>query len=713
MPRFKEESVEADDATLSQTPTPGPGLPLEQPEYQETLRDLRNMSEFAELVQFLSFFKTLFKITNTIDIDMIEEELLGINTETEIINKFQTQVITQLARHKRSLAGYLEDLNVTAWHLFAYRGFEASENPMGTSTEPEELSKFETMDPSTRITILYAFSRWIVMEDGFHDKVEKLLAVAAKDGDEDGPSNAQSFKVDPVGWRGDFGVYYLLDDNRLYYMEDQGPDLSEVNPKELPGYKEPKKEETGKKRRGEPLSSIARKRRARAAQRRKSGDEVKEEKEEEKEEEPGKTQEYISLAEALGRDTPLEKIKWECVCVTLEDWEKFVESLRLSKKEYDKLFYKYLNNHLLPVLREHEEKRVREAWARERARIKSRLVVNRKRSSRLEEKSIRLEQRAEDERRNAEEQRHRIEQRRMEREERERLAAREKRLEERDERILRERLGLKPINQQLAIVQQELEEEEESSGRRRSARNSRSSSPAPNRSTRSSSRISKNKEPVVIVGVRRLGAVTENWEFDCKCGIFGDNYDDGKLIVKCKECALWMHVKCLSEREELEKVAARANEGNIEPESPPTHVEYEYTCERCERKQQEEETRLIYAREVAERKQRLKDQQQARKAAQAAAAAQAQGLANAGSSIIPGLPSIVGMHDGEIRRVDEGQGRSENASPGIVVVEKELVITRDDERIEEKMEVDFNRGPEKDAAAGALEPDSQGTVWTK
>lgn len=630
MPRFKEESVEAADTPQpsSQTPTPGPMLPLELPENQEKLRDLRNMSEFAELVQFMSFFKSLFKISNNIDIDIIEEELMGVCPEPEIIPKLQNALISQLARSKRSLSGYLTDMNVAAWHLYASRGFSEQENPMGLSTEPEELARLETMDPSIRVTILYTFCRWIATDDGFHDKIEKLVAAAAKGNGEDEPLSAQSFKVDPVGWNGDFGVYYLLDDNRLYYMEDVEPDLSDVDPKQLPGYVEETKSKrkgdegkTGKKRRGEPLSSMARKRRARAALRRKqeqqSNNEAEPQADTEMEEPEIKSEheEYVSYAEALGRDTPIEKIKWRCVCVTLSDWEAFIEKLKRSKQDYDKLFYKYLKNDLLPVLREHEEKRVRDAWARERARVKSRLVVNRKRSSRLEEKSLRMEQRAEEERRNAEEQRHRIEQRRLEREERERLAAREKRLQERDARIEREQQELKPINQHLAAVQQEVEEE---NGGRRSRRSSRSSSPAAGsgRSTRSSSRVTKNNAFEAVSGVRRLGTATDRWEFDCYCGVYGDNYDDGTLIVGCSSCGLWMHVKCLGEdREELELVAEQANPEQGSERMATLYHEHKYVCERCRRKQRDEEERLEYARQVAAHKLRVKEQQQARKAA--------------------------------------------------------------------------------------------------
>lgn len=584
------------------------------------------MSEFAEFVQFISFFKQLFKITESVDIDAIEEELLGIETDSRIISKVQTAVITQLVRAKRVITGPLDDMSLAAWHLYASRGFGINENPMGPSTEPGELATLESMDPSTRITILYTFCRWIAIDDGFHDKIDRLVATA-KDSKNDKDYETltlQGFRVDPVGWQGDFGVYYLLDDNRLYYMEDKEPDLSDVDPKQLPGYVEPKPakkgEPKGKKRRGEPLTAMARKRRARAAAKRKL-----EQQEEVVEEEPQETPEdniaaseepvYVTYGEALGRGTPVDQIQWRCVCVTLGDWEAFVEKLSKSKESYDKMFHKYLKNDLLPVLREHEEKRLKDAWAREKHRGLAKLVMNRKRSSRLEEKQSQQERRMEEERRNGEEQRKRIEERRKEREERDRLATREKRLEERDRRIEQELLSAKPVNHKISAVQ------EVESGRSR--RSSRSSSPAvgSGRSTRSSNRIKGSQAIEVSEGLRRLGPVSDHWEFDCTCGAFGDNYDDGGLAVACSRCKLWMHVKCVDE-EDREILDAAFSNAKAEGVTATTQEgEFKYVCERCIRKKREEEERIEYDNAMAAHKQKLKDQAQVRKAEKDAAAA--------------------------------------------------------------------------------------------
>lgn len=593
--------------------TPNGVLPLEREEYQDTLRDLRNMSEFAEFVQFLSFFKGLFKISEPIDIEVIEEELLNIAIEPRIIPKAQEAVITQLIRQKRILTGPLDDLNVAAWHLYASRKFLPEENPMGPSTAEGELADLNIMDPSIRVTILYTFCRWIAIDDTFHDKIDKLVAAGAnnKNSDEE-PLTPQSFKVDPVGWRGDFGVYYLLDDNRLYYFEDKEPDLSQVDPKDMPGYVPPK--ETKSKKRARPYSgSGSRKRRSRAAARKEPEEDAEPEAEPEAETPAEEETEYISYAEAVGRDTPIENTKWECICVTLADWTKFIESLRTSKLPYDKMFYKYLKNELLPVLEEHEERRVRDAWAREKQRDIAKLVLTRKKSSRLEEKQVRMEQRAEEERRNAEEQRKRMEARRQERERRDMLSAREARLRLRDEK--RERQKEKLVNQHLQAAQ---EAEDGGNGSRRSSRSSSPASGGVGRSTRSSSRVNKSGAAVVAEGLRRLGKVTDKWDFDCTCGIYGTNYDDGTAVVGCDQCDLWMHVKCIEEEEDREQIEAAFEKARQDGVTSTTYEsEFKYVCERCIRLAREKADREEYEREVAAHKQKLKEQQQARKAAKA------------------------------------------------------------------------------------------------
>ena len=37
----------------------------------------------------------------------------------------------------------------------------------------------------------------------------------------------------------------------------------------------------------------------------------------------------------------------------------------------------------------------------------------------------------------------------------------------------------------------------------------------------------------------------EDWEFFCRCGIHGHNYDDGKSMVQCSKCNRWSHCECV------------------------------------------------------------------------------------------------------------------------------------------------------------------------
>ena len=34
------------------------------------------------------------------------------------------------------------------------------------------------------------------------------------------------------------------------------------------------------------------------------------------------------------------------------------------------------------------------------------------------------------------------------------------------------------------------------------------------------------------------------WQFQCRCGASGENYDDGRKSLQCDICKLWMHCRC-------------------------------------------------------------------------------------------------------------------------------------------------------------------------
>lgn len=122
-----------------------------------------------------------------------------------------------------------ETLDKVAWTIYNQRGFSVEENPFGRSTNEDDLSNFQIMSPVDKINILHQLSQWIALSSSFRDKIETILS-------QDASLSPTSFRVDPIGWKGEFGIYYLLDDNRLYYLQDKPPNLSHVDPNVLAEY---------------------------------------------------------------------------------------------------------------------------------------------------------------------------------------------------------------------------------------------------------------------------------------------------------------------------------------------------------------------------------------------------------------------------------------------------------------------------------------------
>lgn len=592
------------------------------------------MQAFAQLFQFISFFRTILHLNNEdIDIELIEEELLGIAPLTTI-PKILLNMLLILSHIKREVTP--ETLDKVAWTIYNQRGFSVEENPFGRSTNEDDLSNFQIMSPVDKINILHQLSQWIALSSSFRDKIETILS-------QDASLSPTSFRVDPIGWKGEFGIYYLLDDNRLYYLQDKPPNLSHVDPNVLAEYT-PRpssrrsrrsspmvaktasvaiaaaleaaasistaskrhasavsaKSESGpkKKRRKVPLTAVGRRRLAKAAMKRRNekaaNPELEDEEEDDDQQDSGAKEEaipepedvpvYLSMEEALAQETPVDEQIWECVCVTLKDWEEFIASLKTSKNEYDRQLYKYLKENLLPVLREDEEKRISAAKSRLRSREKQFLVVHRKRSSRIEEKQSRIDYEAE-KRLQVEQLLH----------EEQLLKERERRLKQRDERrvqeqaLLEEKIAREKLQKEAKVSAKILEakggasaavliaaphigaEESNSSSVDTSAQNSRSSSPtasSASRSTRSSSRLAERHQANKVLGkeeasepvTKKVHHKTETWDFDCYCGEYGRNYDDGTPVVACSSCDIWMHVECLRDSEKERLQIAKENE---------------------------------------------------------------------------------------------------------------------------------------------------------
>jgi hypothetical protein len=91
-------------------------------------------------------------------------------------------------------------------------------------------------------------------------------------------------------------------------------------------------------------------------------------------------------------DDGLGGAKWECVCITLEDYQDYMGTLRKSKDADEKDLYQNLQEDVLPVIEQHAEERLKKEARRMRELENQMKLATAKRSSRI---SARLEKQKE------------------------------------------------------------------------------------------------------------------------------------------------------------------------------------------------------------------------------------------------------------------------------------------------------------------------------
>ena len=81
--------------------------------------------------------------------------------------------------------------------------------------------------------------------------------------------------------------------------------------------------------------------------------------------------------------------KWECIAVTLTDYQNFLESIRKSKDEDEKALYKRLTKEVLPVIEKLAEEQQKKIARRQKELLNLQKLATAKRSSRLASKQDR------------------------------------------------------------------------------------------------------------------------------------------------------------------------------------------------------------------------------------------------------------------------------------------------------------------------------------
>jgi hypothetical protein len=281
--------------------------------------------------------------------------------------------------------------------------------------------------------------------------------------------------MEPTGWDSQDRSLFVLDDNRMYRQTDPPPPPAPTRAKAKPKSKKSKGSRASKRQK---ISTP--------------------EPEEPIEDEEVPTEQVEEIDDGLGGK------KWECICVTLEDYQEYMNGIRKSRDPNEKTLYKRLEEDVIPVMQGLAEEQARKQARKMRELENMQKLAMAKRSSRI---SSRLEKQKEiDEAEAAERKRQaeldaaQAEQRKQQRLE----EAHDSRRMTREQR-LRERETAKILKEEELRRLQENEQKLASNNARLSERHLKA--------------MMKKHES----DLKRLNE-EEDWFFDCeKCGTYGSN----------------------------------------------------------------------------------------------------------------------------------------------------------------------------------------------
>ncbi|ORY93256.1 hypothetical protein BCR43DRAFT_565864 [Syncephalastrum racemosum] len=333
----------------------------------------------------------------------------------------------------------------------------------------------------------------------------------------DNEEDAIHWRVDPIGYDSKGSTFWLFDDNRLY--------------KEMV----PPKPKSKKKAASKPSSRRAGSRRT---TRRSAAQKA------ETQEEEGEEEEYVP---------------WKLICLNASDWEQLPRKFEQSPHASEQHFYDLLVNDVLPkvlpVIQEHEENlRKQEALA------------SRKRSSRLMFKEIEALERdqaslqAETSRRSS--RREEQERKREQQQKEEAARAREERIRDRERRLLEREHQQAERERKKAIQESMLESQKATAETTAARKKQQKEEQGPPKRKRGRKPKKKQEE--------------DAWNFDCVCGISGQNIDDGSPLIACERCGTWQHIDCLKHDGQIDE--SRANLKN-----------FVFMCRPCSEKESQHE----------------------------------------------------------------------------------------------------------------------------
>ncbi|KAL8970888.1 MAG: hypothetical protein Q9197_003565 [Variospora fuerteventurae] len=478
------------------------------------LQRIRNCWEFSNLMQFIFIFGRAVKIDEDFTIDDLETECLRLEPSEKLI-----EIGLALLKCVSSHRGLTPDI-FDEYTRRQYVAKAPERNPFGVEETPRNFLDFDIF---TKLSVLCQLSRWtFVNSDRMREKMSETMDL-----------EQIQWRIEEIGYDKEERYYFVLDDNRLYRRTDPPPPP-------LPATKSKPKANSKKAKAA-----------ARASKRRKT----KESQDTEDEEETALEVGVSSIPEG----NSFGDRKWECIAVTLAEYNTFLDSIKKSRDLDEKALCKRITEEVLPIIEKDEESKQRRQARKERELMNMERLATAKRSSRL---ASRFEtERTQREAAEAERKRkadiaaalaHEEKQKMMEEARESRMMTREQRLKEREhKRVLQE--------EELANLSEDSKKVETGEARM-SERQLKTE-------------MEKRK--------RELAALDEEdaWTFDCaKCGNHGENLDDGTHSVACEKCNVWQHSACLgisqadAEKEDFHFVCEdckRRAEDAAKPKIPP------------------------------------------------------------------------------------------------------------------------------------------------
>jgi hypothetical protein len=303
----------------------------------DLLDRVRSMSEFAALAQFIFMFGKAFKI-DEIDIEDLEREC---------ILPMHSQVLSNLGLSILKWVSSFRALTLDNFEEYTRRQYLAKApdlNPFGDEEEPK---KFADFDVFTKIRVLHQLSIWTFWNP---DRVREKFPDASLD-------EQISWRMDPCGWDAEERTYFILDDDRLY-RQTEAP------------ISEPVKKSRNARSRG----GSSKRRRVSRIIPDSTEDEV-----DDNENEKGVDKDTGKL----DHEANFEGKKWECVAVSMNDYNKFLDTIKKSRDPDEKNLCKYIVNEILPILEAREEERQRKEMRRLKELENMEKLLSAKRSSRL------------------------------------------------------------------------------------------------------------------------------------------------------------------------------------------------------------------------------------------------------------------------------------------------------------------------------------------